>query len=180
VTGDLWYLVLGTALGAVLLWSGWRGERTVLRWALPIWFSLLLARALHWAWQDPQGFVFRGDTFGVEVNLTWVAPGFHLVGLLLYLAWRRQEHTQDRPVSASVRRAVAWTPRNTRRIVALAALLPLQFLLLRLGEPHGASDAIGVLITIAQWFALGWALASAPAPEREREGVELIPQGALP
>jgi hypothetical protein len=174
VTGDLWYLVLGTALGGILLWSGWRGKRAVLRWALPVWFSLLLARALHWAWQDPQGFVFRGDTLGVELNLTWLAPGFHLVGILLYLAWLRQ----DRRVSASARITAPWTSRNTWRIVALAALLPVQFLLLRLGEPHGASDAVGVLITIVQWFALGWALSPVPAQEREGEGVEWIPQGA--
>lgn len=159
VTGDLWYLVLGSALGTILLWSGWRGERAVFRWVLPVWFGLLLANAVYWAWQDPQGFVFRGDTLGVELNLTWVAPGFHFVGLLLYLAWLRQ----DRRMPASARVAAPWTPRNTGRIVALLALLPLQFLLLRLGDPHGASDVIGVLITIAQWFALGWALAPGPS-----------------
>jgi len=174
VTGNLWYLVLGTVLGATLLWSGWRGERALLRWVLPAWFSLLLARALHWAWQDPQGFVFRGDTLGVELNLTWLAPGFHLVGLLLYLAWRRQ----DRGMPESSRGAAAWTPQSTRRMMALAALLPLQFLLLRLGEPNGVSDAVGVLITIAQWLALGWALAPAPAQGRGKKKVDMISQGA--
>jgi hypothetical protein len=158
VTGDLWYLILGTALGVTLLWSGWRGERAVLRWVLPVWFSLLLTNAVYWAWQDPGGFIFRGDTLGVELNLTWLAPGFHFVGLLLCLAWLRQ----DRQVPASARVAAPWTPRNTRRIVALLALLPVQFLLLRQGEVHGASDIAGVLVTIAQWFALGWALAPGP------------------
>jgi len=43
-------------------------------------------------------------------------------------------------------------------VLALAALLPLQLVLLRVGEPHGTPDQIGVLITIAQWFLLSIAL----------------------
>lgn len=44
-------------------------------------------------------------------------------------------------------------------VLALAALLPMQLVLLRVGEPHGTTDQIGVLITIAQWFLLSVALA---------------------
>jgi hypothetical protein len=51
-----------------------------------------------------------------------------------------------------------WTHRNTRWVLALAALLPMQFVLLRIGEPHGSTDQIGVLITIVQWFLLSIAL----------------------
>jgi hypothetical protein len=34
----------------------------------------------------------------------------------------------------------------------------MQLVLLRVGEPHGTTDQIGVLITIAQWFLLSIAL----------------------
>ena len=34
----------------------------------------------------------------------------------------------------------------------------MQLVLLRVGEPHGTTDQIGVLVTIAQWFLLSIAL----------------------
>jgi hypothetical protein len=45
-----------------------------------------------------------------------------------------------------------------RWTLALASLLPMQLVLLRIGEPHGTADEIGVLITMAQWFLLSIAL----------------------
>jgi hypothetical protein len=61
--------------------------------------------------------------------------------------------------SATSRPALtAWSNRNTRWVLVLAALLPMQLVLLRIGEPHGTTDQIGVLITIAQWFLLSIAL----------------------
>ncbi|MFN2441131.1 MAG: hypothetical protein ABR517_00445 [Thermoanaerobaculia bacterium] len=50
------------------------------------------------------------------------------------------------------------TETNVRWLVVLAALLPVQFVLLRFGAPHATTDEIGVLLTIAQWFLLGAAL----------------------
>jgi hypothetical protein len=38
-------------------------------------------------------------------------------------------------------------------LLAIAlGLLPIQFVLLRFGEPHGTTDQIGVILTIAQWL----------------------------
>jgi zinc protease len=47
---------------------------------------------------------------------------------------------------------------NVRALIILGALLPLQCVLLQFGEPHGTTDAIGVMITIAQWFCVAAAL----------------------
>jgi len=47
-------------------------------------------------------------------------------------------------------------------VLALAALLPMQLVLLRVGEQHGTTDQIGALVTIAQWFRLSSALAPDP------------------
>ncbi|GAB4526604.1 MAG: hypothetical protein Kow00133_15470 [Amphiplicatus sp.] len=38
------------------------------------------------------------------------------------------------------------------------AILPVQFALLRFGEPHARTDEIGVILTIAQWLAIVFAL----------------------
>jgi hypothetical protein len=158
--GDLWYLAAGTVLGGILLWSGARSGG-FFRWAAPAWMLMLLARATHIAVTVPDGFVFHGDTLGIRLNLTWVAPTFHAVGLLLFavwlLGWSR---------SGGSAREAAGSPARTGWVVALAALLPVQVLLLRFGEPHGTTDAVGVLITIGQWLALPWAMG---APGRSVE-----------
>lgn len=150
--GDLWYLALGTALGTALLWSGARAGR-FFRWATPVWMLLLLSRAVYFAVTNPHGFVFYGDTLGLQINLTWASPTFHLVGLVLVGLWLSRWKGAGR---ASGGRAGAGV--DLRRILALAALLPVQFVLLRFGEPHGATDVAGVLITIGQWLAVPWAL----------------------
>lgn len=40
----------------------------------------------------------------------------------------------------------------------LVCLLPIQFVLLRLGPPDGLADQVGVVNTMAQWLLLGTAL----------------------
>jgi hypothetical protein len=150
--GDLWYLVSGVILGLLLLWSGARAG-AFFRWAAPLWMLLLLADAVRSAITDPEGFVFYGDTLGIRVNLTWLSPTFHLVGLIFLGLWLFRWKDAGRS-----RNPRAGNDVDLRRILAVAALLPLQFALLRFGEPHGTSDAVGVLITIGQWFAVPWAL----------------------
>ena len=152
LSGDLWYLVSGVVLGLVLLWSGAR-KGALFRWVAPLWMTLLLAEAVHSAITNPEGFVFYGDTLGLQINLTWLSPTFHLIGLVLVglwlNRWRRVGHDPGVHSGKGV---------HLPRILALAALLPAQFFLLRFGEPHGATDAAGVLITIGQWLAAPWAL----------------------
>ena len=150
--GDLWYLLPGVILGLALLWSGARAG-AFFRWTAPAWMALLLAEAVHSAVTDPEGFVFYGDTLGIQINLTWLSPTFHLVGLVLVGIWLSRWKGVSR---ASGARAGAGV--NLSRILALAALLPIQFALLRFGEPHGTTDAAGVLITIGQWLAVPWAV----------------------
>jgi len=150
--GDLWYLAMGVALGIALLWSG-SGDGVFFRWVTPAWMILLLSQAVHLAVTTPEGFVFHGDTLGVRLNLTWIAPTFHAAGLLLFGWWllgRLREG--ERPGART------WDATHTRRVLTLAALLPIQFVLLRFGEPHGATDAVGVVITMGQWLAVPWAL----------------------
>lgn len=49
---------------------------------------------------------------------------------------------------------------GVRRVLvgACAAFVPLQLVLLVVGEPHGTTDAIGVIGTLAQWAVLATAL----------------------
>ena len=60
--------------------------------------------------------------------------------------------------------ALPWTRTNKVLGLALIALLPIQFVLLRFGEPHGTTDQIGVVLTILQWMLIGAALRPRPTP----------------
>lgn len=56
------------------------------------------------------------------------------------------------------REALAWTRTNKGWGWTLISLLPIQFVLLRFGQPHGTTDQIGVVLTILQWLMVGAAL----------------------
>jgi hypothetical protein len=157
--GDLAWLAGGALLGVALLVSGWRGLGPFFRRVAPAWMTLLLARSLFHALGAEEPFLFRGDTLGIEVDLTWAGPAFHALGLALLLACLAVRHARG-PAPCVPR----WSATQARRLLALLALLPLQFVLLRFGEPHGVTDALGVILTLGQWFALGWALAPVSPP----------------
>jgi hypothetical protein len=151
--GDYWVVLLQSALGGTILWLGWRGARMPLHPLLIAWHALLFADGLYSSVTDPERYRFRGDTLGVDVSLAWVGPLLFGVFFVLALLWVLRDLTRRAP-----RAAPPWSPVNTAWVAALAALLPIQFLLLRLGPPHDTTDKIGVLVTIVQWLLLGVAL----------------------
>ena len=97
--------------------------------------------------------IFHGDTLGVELNLTIPFFVFQFVMFAIAVIWWRGLKTAD-PVKVphSMTGARKWV------IKACIVFVPLQLALLILGEPHGTTDAIGVIGTITQWILLAWAL----------------------
>lgn len=160
--GDLWVLLLGTAYAITLLWLGWRGARQPFHWMLLAWHLALAAGVTYLAVTRPDGFTFRGDTLGLEFSLAFLGPilfgGFALLAI----------HWVIRDLRSRDARPVTWTKENRNRALLLLALIPVQFVLLRFGEPHGTTDAIGVVVTIVQWLGWGWAVKPAGAPAIDR------------
>jgi hypothetical protein len=150
---NAWLLVFKSALMIGLLWGALRGANALFRGVLVVWSVVLAADVVHGAITNPGGFEFHGDTLGIHLNLGWpvilVTCGFAAIALWWVI--------RSRGRGGSARR-VPWTAGNARGLLIFLALLPLQFLLLRFGEPHGTTDAIGVLITIASCPLLAWAL----------------------
>lgn len=147
--GDLWFLTVKLAIGFAALYG-------ICRWWRP---GLLLAMAVAMVHFSDSLFsyltaaeplIFRGDTLGVEFDIGLASA---VLGALA--------------AATAVVLAAAWAKlppycwldtANRRLLIVLLTLLPVQFLLLRFGEPHGTTDAVGVILTILQWLAVPWAL----------------------
>lgn len=143
--GDYWFPVLGSAFAILVLWLGWRGARRPFHWLLLFWHLPLGAGAARLLLERPEAFRFRGDTLGVDISLAPLALVFTAFALLaVYWVVRdlRRRRSSGRP---------PWTRTNRRLLWAALALAPFQFLLLRFGEAHGATDGVGVILTLLQW-----------------------------
>jgi len=151
---DLWLPVLKAGLLVYLMWGLLRSSSPLHRWTLLLVNLAWAADATQSYLADPDGFVFRGDTLGIELNLGLTLPDVTGAFAALSVLWFLRERGR-----ANSRAAAVWTDRNHTWLWTLAALLPVQFLLFRFGAPHGTTDAIAVLLTIAQSPLLAVALA---------------------
>ena len=155
--GDYWFVVIASILAIALQYLAWRGPRAPFYMLFGGWQLYLALSTAAAAVSDPASLRFQGDTLGVDVSFAVAAPVIMGMVAALVLFWivRDARRATPRPAWS------AWSSRNTRWVLALAALLPMQLVLLRVGDPHGTTDQIGVLVTIAQWFLLSIALAPA-------------------
>ena len=152
VGGDLWFLVGQTAIGIAIVWLGTRPRPGALFVGLLSgWSALLLGSSVYQALTTTEDIRFRGDTLGIDVSIKWVAPISYVVLFGLVLTWLALRAGSERSITEE---------RESRPgfLILLLALLPIQFLLLRFGAPHGTTDQIGVIVTILQWVFLPWAL----------------------
>lgn len=150
---DSWLLFLKLGFGGAILWLGYRGPRRPFHWLVLAWLAVGAADILHGVVTNPEGMVFRGDTLGIELNVGYAAAAVYLGMLALGLFWV----ARDLKLGPAWPKA-AWTRRNKALAVTAVAALPVQFVLLRFGEPHGLSDQIGVILTMAQWAVINAAL----------------------
>lgn len=169
--GDYWFPVLASTLAITFLALGWRGARPPFALLLLGWHGLLAVGATWLALSRPEDFRFRGDTLGVDVSLAWVGPllfgGFFLLALTWVLRERRRTEGATVP---------GWNARNWRLAGCVAALLPIQFVLLRFGAPHGTTDQVGVLLTFAQWALISASLYPWREPAEEESPTVYAPE----
>lgn len=141
--GDYWFPLAASTGAIAFLFLAARGAGPTFQVLLVTWHLFLAGGALHLALTEPNAFRFRGDTLGIDVSLAWIGPllfgGFALLAILWVI---RMGRFRRWPPVESWRRPLGWL---------VIALLPAQFLLLRMGRPDGRSDQIGVLLTVLQW-----------------------------
>ena len=140
---DMWLLVFKSALFGMLIYTASRGVHGLFRWLVVPASVVMTADVMHAAVTDPDGFEFRGDTLGIHLQLGPVVVAVVAALSLLAVYWVIREATSDTgPV------LMLLSLRNKRLLTLWFSLLPLQFVLLRFGEPDGLTDQIGVLITV--------------------------------
>lgn len=151
--GDYWVLVLQAVFGLVLLYLGWRGARQPFHWLLLLWHIPLGLQATYNSLTSPEDYRFRGDTLGVDVSLAWVGPllfgGFAVLSILWVVRDSKSGQTRAVP-----QRTLA----NRLLLLIAVSLLPIQFVLLRFGPPHGPGDQAGVILTMLQWVLINLGL----------------------
>lgn len=155
VGGDYWVLPPVAAWGLSILYLGQRGARRPWFPVLMLgWLGLMAAIwTLAW-WEMGDELRLRGDTLGIDVPLGWMPMAIGVGFLALGIVW----NVQDRR-GGSVREAPPWHPTNRLLLWILVGLIPLEFLLLRSGPPHGVTDQMGVVLLLLQLFLINPALA---------------------
>jgi hypothetical protein len=154
VGGQYLGIVALAALALTIIVLGWRTRSRAFRWLMLLW-------------QLPSGFLgviaaasgelqFKGETLGIDLTIPvpvvlvlflYVAPA------ILALYWGARDRTAERGPKPR------WGRINSALLALAIAVIPVQFTLLRTGEPGSAADAIGVILTIAQWLTIVTALA---------------------
>lgn len=162
ISADYWLLIVKVSLAIALLYAGWSRPSPKTAAALAGWQILLAADTLYYAITDPRGFRFRGDTLGVDISLTWIAPMLATVFAIIALWWVRELS----------RRPVMLPPRPDTRFIGarlwvVVAIIPVQWILLHYGRGTDWYDVSGVVLTMLQWLLLSLALRSrSPVAQR--------------
>lgn len=124
----------------------WIRNRMIFFILLGAWYLHVFGNLIYYLLTE-EDVMFHGDTLGVHINLAWFIIPFSIIVLyLIYQVVNRDLSSSDGKIS--------WGLRNKRALLVLSGLIPLQIILLASGEPHGTSDQIGVLLSIAQCLAL--------------------------
>ncbi len=111
---------------------------------LILWNITQTVNAFYNALVFPEDYRLQGDTLGVNVSLAWVGPTYFGTTLLLSAVWmiRDRNNHEARP---------RWSRTNKSLLSIVLGVIPVQWLLLRIGTPHGTADQFGVLLTIFKW-----------------------------
>jgi hypothetical protein len=162
IQGDYWLLFLQVVFLSILLRLGWRGAKQPFHWLLLLWHVPIGLQAFYSSFTSPEDYRFQGNSLGVDISLAWVGPVLFGGVALLSFFWVMRDLRRDRG-----KVEVEWA--NANRIIGLIAvlLLPIQIVLLTSGEPHGAGDQAGVIVTIVQWILINLALVPFAVPKTD-------------
>ncbi|MEX0645260.1 MAG: hypothetical protein WD076_08115, partial [Parvularculaceae bacterium] len=151
--GDFWFLIVQAMLAIAMLYPGFRSPGALSYLLLAGWLGLNAASFMHGYLADPEALMFHGDTLGVHVNIGLFAVALFGGALLAAIAAAFLELGGGRKAPR-----FAWTRANTIALLVALAPLPVQYFLLSRSSGQETGDQIGVILTMAQWAAIVFAL----------------------
>jgi hypothetical protein len=148
IDGDYYFVVVNAVVGFLLLYTFYHTHKRVLFYTLLALWYITVVGNVCWTIFAGEGLYFHGDTLGVHLNLGYVV--LPMVALLtVWVTWL---------VATDPRygKVYTWKMKNNRWLIVVLAMLPVQFFLLRTGEPHGLTDKIGVVMALSQLVIFYW------------------------
>ncbi|MEN2282099.1 ubiquinol cytochrome C oxidoreductase [Algoriphagus sp. SE2] len=143
ITPSFLFLIIQMSLYALVIFGLYRMRNRKLYFALlGIWWLNVFGNLLFDILKNGDT-MFHGDTLNVHISITTIIVPLAAIAMFLIIQVVR---TEKEDIS------ISWTKKNSTLLNIFLAMLPLLFILLYSGEPHGITDQIGVIIAIAQCF----------------------------
>ena len=142
VGGDFYYVVINVGIFLALMYSFyWIKNRMVFYILLFVWYGSMIGNAFYEVFVG-EGYMFHGETMNVHLDLSYaILPLMILIGaFVLNVALEDRKHSFT---------AIRHKKNNLWALVLLIPI-PAQGVLFYMGEPHGISDKIGVIIALLQ------------------------------
>jgi hypothetical protein len=147
VTASLMFLVVQLVFYVGLFWSIFRAQKRMIAYLLTIvWWIHFFGNLLFDIIVNGDT-MFHGDTLNVHISISMIVIPLSILAAVLIVLWiRRDLKSHDIEIQ--------WSRKNKMLALLILGPLPLQAILLRIGEPHATTDEIGVIITILQCLLL--------------------------
>lgn len=147
MTGDFYYVVLNVIIGLMLMYSFyWIKNRIAFYLLLILWYGGMIANSFFEVFAG-DGYMFHGDTLNVHLDLSFIIiPLMIVMGVLV--VYVILEDLKYSFVAKGTKKNKFWA-------ILLLTPIPFQAVLFFMGEPHGLTDRIGVIIALLQ-VALAW------------------------
>lgn len=147
MSGDFYYVVLNVIIGLMLMYSFyWIKNRIAFYLLLILWYGSMIANSFYEVFSG-DGYMFHGDTLNVHLDLSFIIIPLMIViaALVVYMILEDRKHSF----------VAKGTKKNKFWAILLLTPIPVQALLFSMGEPHGLTDKIGVVIALLQ-VAFAW------------------------
>jgi len=145
--GDFYYVAINVFLCLLLMYFFyWIKNRKIFYSLLVLWYGSMIGNSFFEVFAG-EGYMFHGDTLNVHLDLSFIIIPFMIVmgALVVKVILEDLNHSF----------VAKGTKKNKLWAILLLAPIPVQIVLFYMGEPHGITDKIGVIIALLQ-VALAW------------------------
>ncbi|MCX2743284.1 ubiquinol cytochrome C oxidoreductase [Mangrovivirga sp. M17] len=147
LNGDFGFLILQLLFYAGLMFSiFWIKDRRIFYSLLILWWINFFGNLLFDIIKNGDT-MFHGDTLNIHVSISAIVIPLSVIGLLVVIMAIRSD-------AASEDLAIEWKSKNNLMLGIILGPLVVEAILFSVGEPHGITDQVGVVMALIQCFSL--------------------------